>query len=167
MVEMAVAMPLLLTLLLGFVDFGYLLYQWNAGNKAVQMGAILAQVSTPVASGIGCENRKVPLHWYLVKLSTSTVFSSSPMPVRRRCGSHWPGDRRAIHVDFRELGALLRCVIASQPNSGYGCLLTMMPGNLLVEMYRLHGPRLLERNVRSFLQLKGKVNQVIRKTIHR
>lgn len=55
-----------------------------------------------------------------------------------------PSDRRAIHVDFRELGALLRCVIASQPNSGYRCLLTMMPGNLLVEMCRLHGPRLLE-----------------------
>ncbi|MER8657455.1 AIPR family protein [Mesorhizobium sp. M0847] len=59
-------------------------------------------------------------------------------------------------MDFRELGALLRCVIASQPNSGYRCILTMMPGNLLVEMYRLHGPRLLERNVRSFLQLKGR-----------
>ncbi|MER8564424.1 AIPR family protein [Mesorhizobium sp. M0924] len=59
-------------------------------------------------------------------------------------------------MDFRELGALLRCVIASQPNSGFRCLLTMMPGNLLVEMYRLHGPRLLRRNVRSFLQLKGR-----------
>ncbi|RVD19938.1 TadE/TadG family type IV pilus assembly protein [Mesorhizobium sp. M4B.F.Ca.ET.017.02.2.1] len=55
MVEMAVAMPVLLTLLLGFVDFGYLFYQWNAGNKAVQMGARLAQISTPVASGLALE----------------------------------------------------------------------------------------------------------------
>ncbi|WP_027055003.1 TadE/TadG family type IV pilus assembly protein [Mesorhizobium erdmanii] len=55
MVEMAIVMPLLLTLLLGFVDFGYAFYQWNAANKAVQMGARLAQISTPVASGLALE----------------------------------------------------------------------------------------------------------------
>ncbi|MDG4856550.1 TadE/TadG family type IV pilus assembly protein, partial [Mesorhizobium sp. WSM4982] len=55
MVEMAIVMPLLLTLLLGFIDFGYAFYQWNAGNKAVQAGARLAQISTPVASGLLAE----------------------------------------------------------------------------------------------------------------
>ena len=55
MVEMAIAMPLLLTLLLGFVDFGYAFYQWNAGNKAVQAGARLAQISTPIAIGLPSE----------------------------------------------------------------------------------------------------------------
>lgn len=74
-------------------------------------------------------------------------------------------NREPIHVDFPRLGTRLRCVVASPPNSGYRCLLTMMPGDVLVEMYRQHGPRLLERNVRSFLQLRGKVNQGIRKTI--
>ncbi|TPI35049.1 pilus assembly protein [Mesorhizobium sp. B3-2-1] len=65
MVEMAVAMPLLLTLLLGFVDFGFLFYQWNAGNKAVQTGARLAQISTPVASGLALE-AKTPSDTLLV-----------------------------------------------------------------------------------------------------
>ncbi|RUW90420.1 pilus assembly protein [Mesorhizobium sp. M8A.F.Ca.ET.173.01.1.1] len=55
MVEAAIAMPMLLTLLLGFVDFGYAFYQWNAGNKAVQAGARLAQISTPVAVGLPLE----------------------------------------------------------------------------------------------------------------
>ncbi|ESY95313.1 TadE/TadG family type IV pilus assembly protein [Mesorhizobium sp. LNHC229A00] len=55
MVEMAIVMPLLLTLLLGFVDFGYAFYQWNAGNKAVQSGARLAQISAPVAIGLPSE----------------------------------------------------------------------------------------------------------------
>ncbi|ESY23327.1 TadE/TadG family type IV pilus assembly protein [Mesorhizobium sp. L103C105A0] len=55
MVEMAIALPLLLTLLLGFVDFGYAFYQWNAGNKAVQAGARLAQIFTPVAIGLPSE----------------------------------------------------------------------------------------------------------------
>jgi hypothetical protein len=55
MVEMAIALPLLLTLLLGFVDFGYAFYQWNSGNKAVQAGARLAQISSPVALGLPSE----------------------------------------------------------------------------------------------------------------
>lgn len=52
MVEMAIAMTLLLTLTLGFVDFGYALYQWNAATKAVQVGARLASISDPVATGL-------------------------------------------------------------------------------------------------------------------
>ncbi|TIW00383.1 MAG: pilus assembly protein [Mesorhizobium sp.] len=55
MIEAAIAMPLLLTLLLGFVDFGYAFYQWNAANKAVQAGARLAQISAPVPSGLSLE----------------------------------------------------------------------------------------------------------------
>ncbi|PBC07891.1 TadE/TadG family type IV pilus assembly protein [Mesorhizobium sp. WSM3859] len=55
MVEAAIVMPLLLTLLLGFVDFGYAFYQWNAADKAVQAGARLAQISSPVASGLALE----------------------------------------------------------------------------------------------------------------
>jgi len=56
MVEMAIILPLLLTLLLGFVDFGYAFYQWNAADKAVQVGARLARISTPIAvTGIKSE----------------------------------------------------------------------------------------------------------------
>ncbi|TPK16944.1 pilus assembly protein [Mesorhizobium sp. B2-5-9] len=49
MVEMAIVAPLLFVLTLGFVDFGYALYQWNGATKAVQVGARLASISDPVA----------------------------------------------------------------------------------------------------------------------
>ncbi|MDX8455535.1 TadE/TadG family type IV pilus assembly protein [Mesorhizobium sp. VK9D] len=52
MVEAAIAMTLLLVLTLGFVDFGYAWYQWNAATKAVEVGARRASVSTPVAPEI-------------------------------------------------------------------------------------------------------------------
>lgn len=55
MVEMALVGTLLLVLALGFVDFGYAFYQWNAANKAVQVGARLASVSNPVATGLTLE----------------------------------------------------------------------------------------------------------------
>ncbi|WP_394885840.1 TadE/TadG family type IV pilus assembly protein (plasmid) [Mesorhizobium sp. AaZ16] len=52
MVEMTICIVLLLTLTLGFVDFGYAFYQWNAANKAVQMGARLASISNTIAPQI-------------------------------------------------------------------------------------------------------------------
>lgn len=52
MVEMTIVMVLLLTLTLGFVDFGYAFYQWNAASKAVQAGARMASISDPVAGAL-------------------------------------------------------------------------------------------------------------------
>ncbi len=49
MVEMTISIVLLLVLTLGFVDFGNAFYQWNAANKAVQVGGRMAAISAPVA----------------------------------------------------------------------------------------------------------------------
>ena len=60
MVEMAIALPLLLVLTLGFVDFGYAFYQWNAADKAVQVGARLASISNPIASALSSAVSTLP-----------------------------------------------------------------------------------------------------------
>lgn len=52
MVEMTIVAPLLFALVLGFVDFGYAFYQWNAATKAVQVGARLGSISDPVVSNL-------------------------------------------------------------------------------------------------------------------
>ncbi|MGX5799721.1 TadE/TadG family type IV pilus assembly protein [Bradyrhizobium sp. Arg314] len=52
MVELAISLTLLLVLTLGFVDFGFAFYQWNAATKAVQIGARMASISDPVASAL-------------------------------------------------------------------------------------------------------------------
>src|SRR5260370_6236050 len=52
MVEVTIMLSLTLVLVLGAIDFLLLFYQWNAAAKAVQMGARLAAVSDPVASGL-------------------------------------------------------------------------------------------------------------------
>ena len=46
-------------------------------------------------------------------------------------------------------------------------VLTLIPGHILRSIYADFGSRLLERNVRSFLQARGKVNRGIRDTISR
>lgn len=43
--------------------------------------------------------------------------------------------------------------------------LLALPGDLLAALYRHHGSRLLEGNVRSFLTIRGKINRGIRETI--
>ncbi|MGN0917044.1 MAG: AIPR family protein, partial [Candidatus Enterousia sp.] len=47
----------------------------------------------------------------------------------------------------------------------YKAYLAVVPGLILAKLYEQYGARLLERNVRSFLQARGKVNKGIRETI--
>jgi Flp pilus assembly protein TadG len=52
LVEAAVMIPILLTFFLGAVDFMNAFTQWNQATKAVEVGARIAAVSDPVASGL-------------------------------------------------------------------------------------------------------------------
>lgn len=52
LVEVTVMIPIMLTAVLGSVDFLFAFYQWNAAAKAVELGARIAAVSTPVAGGL-------------------------------------------------------------------------------------------------------------------
>ena len=74
--------------------------------------------------------------------------------------------REAISIDLRErCGGPLPCLQADSTQEGYRAFLTLVPGDLLRGIYADYGTRLLERNVRSFLQARGKVNRGIRDTI--
>ena len=74
--------------------------------------------------------------------------------------------REVIEIDFEEAtGALVPCLAQPESNSEYAAYLAIFPASAVVEMYGKYGARLLERNVRSFLQVRGKVNAGMRETI--
>ena len=50
-------------------------------------------------------------------------------------------------------------------DSGFETYLAAIPGSVLADLYARHGSRLLESNVRAFLQGRGKVNKGIKITI--
>jgi len=50
-------------------------------------------------------------------------------------------------------------------NKDYQSYLAILPGDVLADIYEKYGARLLEQNVRSFLQFGGKTNKGIRDTI--
>ena len=62
-------------------------------------------------------------------------------------------------------GEPLLCVTAPIKEDEYSAFLTIVPGTLLFKLYDEHGSALLQRNVRSFLQAKGKVNRGIRESL--
>lgn len=71
----------------------------------------------------------------------------------------------SVSIDLQEFGGAVRCLPVSGPGSDYRCVFTVFPGELLAAMYERYGAKLLQRNVRSFLQLRGKVNRGIVETI--
>jgi hypothetical protein len=66
--EAAVVIPIFITFALASVDMLYAYYQWTAATKAVEVGARLAAVSDPVASGLNT----IPVN--------ATGLTGDPMP---------------------------------------------------------------------------------------
>lgn len=69
-------------------------------------------------------------------------------------------------IDFSsDYGGAVPALAASRHDNELESYLMVIPGTQLAEIYDKWGARLLESNVRSFLQARGKVNQGIRDTI--
>ncbi|MFE0985887.1 AIPR family protein [Streptomyces rochei] len=59
----------------------------------------------------------------------------------------------------------LPCVAAPSSEDDHSVVLAVLPGETLAALYAEHRTRLLELNVRSFLQVRGAVNRGIRETL--
>lgn len=70
-----------------------------------------------------------------------------------------------IEIDFKKEGFEIPCIISPSENEEYQSYLAIIPGVALATIYERYGSRLLEQNVRSFLQFTGKINKGIRTTI--
>lgn len=70
-----------------------------------------------------------------------------------------------IIINFEEEGWKVPCLHASSSNPDYEAYVSILPGKCLSSLYERYGGRLLEQNVRSFLQFTGKINKGIRDTI--
>lgn len=72
----------------------------------------------------------------------------------------------SITIDLKQFNyEPLECVEISHSGGQYRTFLAAFPGGLLADIYNYYNDRLLERNVRSFLQTRGKVNRGIQQTL--
>lgn len=75
-------------------------------------------------------------------------------------------ERERLIIDFNELpGGSLRALLASKPNDRNQVYLAAVPGLDLAYIYDRWGTRLLEQNVRVFLQARSNVNKGIKRTL--
>lgn len=74
--------------------------------------------------------------------------------------------REEIEIDLvSEFGEPLPLLAAHLSTTNYESYLAVMPGSMLAKIYDRWGARLLEQNVRVFLQARGNVNKGIRNTL--
>ena len=73
--------------------------------------------------------------------------------------------RETIEIDFQDkFGQTIPCIENNSSNK-YSVYLAIINGSMLAGLYDEYRDRLLEKNVRSFLQVKGGVNKGIRDTL--
>jgi len=76
------------------------------------------------------------------------------------------GDRSVIELDLvADYGGGIPCLESSDGTGEYRTYLAFLPASFLARVYGEHGQRLLERNVRAFLQAKGKINKGLQATL--
>ena len=76
--------------------------------------------------------------------------------------------RVPIEVNFEDFEGeryQIPCLTANTHSNKYETYIAIMPGGCISKLYDRFGARLLEQNVRSFLQFNGKINRGIRDTI--
>ena len=90
------------------------------------------------------------------------IWDISRLHRQRSSRSH----KEALDLDFNAIfGTGIPCLSAHVGTDAYQSYLVVMPGTILSTIYEKFGGRLLEQNVRTFLQARGKVNRGIRRTI--
>jgi hypothetical protein len=74
-------------------------------------------------------------------------------------------EREPISIQLSDFSSEPLPVLEGPAGSDHRVYLAILPARLLADLYTTYGARLLERNVRSFLQARGAVNKGIRQTI--
>lgn len=75
-------------------------------------------------------------------------------------------NKEPIEIDFLEISdRTVPCLPAHVGGEAYSAYLLAMPGNVLADLYKRFGARLMEQNVRAFLQATNASNRGIRDTI--
>lgn len=117
---------------------------------------IVSDALIPVEINEDFTHGEIPVHYHLRDIEyLHRIFASG-------------SGREPIEINFQEtFDEALPCLTTPEKNEDYDSYLAVIPGDILADIYRDYGARLLEQNVRTFLQFRGKINKGIRDTILR
>ena len=72
-----------------------------------------------------------------------------------------------IEINLNNTGVKIPCMSVNIGSDDYESYIAVFPGRFISDIYEKYGARLLEQNVRSFLQFSGKINRGIKETIQK
>ena len=77
------------------------------------------------------------------------------------------GFKENISINFSDFDASPSCMNADlNSDAEVKTYLSIIPGETLADIFEKYGSKILDKNVRSFLQVTGKVNKGINKTLN-
>lgn len=115
---------------------------------------ILSDISAPLDPPEPAEINGIRIHYYIRDIEYLYRIHTS--------GS----GKEAIIIDFmQKFRESIPCLSMPKRNGDYMSYLAVIPARILADIYQDYGTRLLEQNVRTFLQFRGDINKGIRDTI--
>lgn len=131
-----------------------------AGGAIAMQPGLLRRVQILIFSNARLSTRKPPE--LSGEINGRPVVSNVLDFVRFAAIARSKGSVEPIEIDLAALAdGPVPCLPASTGAGGYQSYLIALPGEVLAGIYGLYGPRLLEQNVRTFLQARTKVNKGI------
>lgn len=133
-------------------EFAITLYKNRENIKHVRICALTNGLVKPITlKNISIENAEVSFSLWDIDRLYRCVTSGKM--------------RETIEINFEEKFQTTIPCIENSTSSKYSVYLAIINGDLLATLYDEFRDRLLEKNVRSFLQVKGNVNKGIRDTL--
>lgn len=133
-------------------EFAITLYRNRENIKHVRICALTNGLVKPITlKNISIENAEVSFSLWDIDRLYRCVTSGKM--------------RETIEINFEEKFQTTIPCIENSTSSKYSVYLAIINGDLLATLYDEFRDRLLEKNVRSFLQVKGNVNKGIRDTL--
>lgn len=115
---------------------------------------VLSDMLIPVSAPVPSEVNGIKLHYHIRDIEYFHRVHTS--------GS----GKEVIIIDFVEaFKKPVSCLRMTDKNDDYDSYLCVVPAYMLAEIYENYGARLLEQNIRTFLQFRGNINKGIRDTI--
>jgi len=105
--------------------------------------------------------KKISIDNILDKQTSMEIWGIERLWELERSGS----DHEEFTVDAKALGGGIKALPANQLENGINTYLGIMPGTLLSAIYDEYGQRLLESNVRTFLDFRAQTNKGMRKSL--
>jgi hypothetical protein len=155
--------------LLQLVDEGWNIGDPNRSDQAAMIAAIREVVSKIkelrvfVLSDCVARDTNEIQESFGTRITRCLIWDATRLMRIRNSGKEY----EAIEIDIENLfpGGIPCLPAPTSQGSGYRTFLALLPAEFLYRLYDEYGARVLQRNVRSFLQVRGKVNKGIRNTI--